>query len=191
MTIDLFKIENSIEPQKGLALISEPLSDDNYFGRSVVLLTEHGNEGSVGFVLNKKTEYILSDLIKDLDSEFTVYQGGPVQPNTLHYIHSLDEISNSVKIDDGLFWGGDFDQIKEMLDLGLVKESQIQFFIGYSGWSPDQLNEELEKHYWIIAEVEKKEILLNQSDHFWREKVELLGDKYKLWLNVPKNPSLN
>ena len=96
MTLDFFKIENELEAKAGLALISEPLSDDNYFGRSVVLITEHGKEGSVGFVLNKESEYYLSDLVSDLDSEFKVFQGGPVELKSLHYIHSLKEIKNSV-----------------------------------------------------------------------------------------------
>lgn len=189
--MDLFKIKNELKPQKGLSLISEPLSNDDYFGRSVILLTEHSDKGSVGFVLNKKTDYILSDLFEDFSAENMVFQGGPVEPNSLHYIHTLTQIRHKVEIKEGLFWGGDFEQIKEMLNLGLIKEDQIQFFLGYSGWSSMQLEEELEKHFWIISEIDEKEIFLSRSKDFWKEKIKHLGEAYKVWLNVPENPSLN
>ena len=191
MTLDFFKIENELEAKKGLALISEPLSDDNYFGRSVVLLTEHSKEGSVGFVLNKESEYFLYNLIPDLDAEFKVYQGGPVEVNSLHYIHSLKEVKNTVKIHDNLFWGGDFEQIKAMLKQGLIKESQIQFFLGYSGWAPNQLEHELNNSYWIVAKVEQEEIFFNKTHDFWKNKLKRMGQKYNIWLNVPENPNLN
>ena len=191
MSLDFFKIDNEIEPQKGLALISEPLSDDDYFARSVVLLTEHNSEGSVGFVLNKETKYVLSDLVKDLDSDFTVYKGGPVEPNTLHYIHSLPTISNALEIKDGLFWGGDFEQIKDWLNLGLINENQIQFFMGYSGWVTNQLITEIDNKYWVVAEVENEEVFFNRNHSFWQDKLKTMGEKYKIWLNVPENPSLN
>lgn len=191
MSLDFFKIENEIEPQKGLALISEPLSDDNYFGRSVVLLTEHGEEGSVGFVLNKETKYYLTDLIKDVDSEFKVFQGGPVQPNTLHYIHTLSQIKHSILIEEGLYWGGDFEQIKDLLKLGLIQENQIQFFLGYSGWASNQLDNEIKNNSWIVTRILKEEIFLNQTENFWKGRVKSMGEKYKIWLNVPTNPTLN
>ncbi len=191
MTLDLFKIENNLELTKGVVLISEPLADDDYFGRSVILLVEYGEKGSVGFILNKSSDYILSDLILDLDSKFKVFKGGPVQPNTLHYIHSVRHINNSLMIEDGLFWGGDFEQIKEEIIDGLINESQIQFFLGYSGWEKDQLEEEIKRNYWIITKVKKEELFSNQSDNFWKDNIKKLGSKYKTWLNVPKDPSLN
>ena len=191
MTLDFFKIENTKDPQKGLVLISEPLSDDDYFSRSVVLLTEHTSEGSIGFVLNKTTDYVLSDLIPELDSNLKVFKGGPVEPNSLHYIHSIQTIHNAVEINQDLYWGGDFEQIKELLKLSLIKDTQIQFFLGYSGWAPNQLDHELKNNYWIISDIDKEEIFLSRAETFWKEKIKRLGEAYKVWLNVPKNPSLN
>jgi len=188
---DLFKIDNEIEPKTGFALISEPFTDDDYFGRSVVFLTEHSKNGTLGFVLNKETEYILSDLVEDLDSTFKVYKGGPVETNSLHYIHSLGQIKDAVKINDELYWGGDFEQIKSLIKLNLIQEKQIQFFLGYSGWAQNQLEQELMQHFWIVAQVESKEIFLNQTDGFWRDKLKQMGEKFRIWLNVPENPNLN
>lgn len=191
MSLDLFKIENELAPKLGLALISEPLSDDNYFGRSVVLLTEHGDKGSVGFVLNKESEYVLSDLLPELDCEYQVYKGGPVELNSLHYIHTLEAINNSVKIKEGLFWGGDFEQLKDLLKLNLIKESQVQFFLGYSGWVSEQLEHELKNNYWVVAELNTEEMFFNKTELFWKTKLKQMGEKYRIWLNVPENPNLN
>jgi len=191
VSLDFFKIENELEPKAGLALISEPLSDDNYFGRSVVLITEHSKEGSVGFVLNKESEYVVSDLISELDCEFKVYNGGPVELKSLHYIHTIDTINNTVKIKEGLFWGGDFEQIKALLDLSLIKENQIQFFLGYSGWTAGQLNHELKNNYWVVTELGTNEIFFNKNEKFWSEKIKRMGEKYRMWLNVPENPNFN
>lgn len=191
MSLDLFVIENEIAPQKGLALVAEPLTDDDYFGRSIVLLTEHGPEGSVGFVLNKETNYNLSDIVEDLDADFMIYKGGPVEPNTLHYIHTLGHLEHAIPIEDGLFWGGDFDQLKDQIKLGMINDNQIQFFMGYSGWSPDQLDHELKNNFWIVSDIDKDDILLKQNDQFWNETVKALGEKFRIWLNVPENPNYN
>lgn len=191
MSLDLFKIENELAPQKGLSLIAEPLTDDDYFGRSVVLLAEHGLEGSVGFVLNKKTNYLLSDLVENLESDFIIYKGGPVEPNALHYIHTLGHLEDAIPIEDGLFWGGDFEQLKDQIKLGMINDKQIQFFMGYSGWSPDQLEHELNDHFWIVSAIDKKDILLKVNDRFWTDTVKALGDKFRIWLNVPENPNYN
>lgn len=191
MSLDLFIIENEIAPQKGLALVAEPLTDDDYFGRSIVLLAEHGPEGSVGFVLNKETNYTLSDIVEDLDADFMIYKGGPVEPNTLHYIHTLGHLEHAIPIEDGLFWGGDFDQLKDQIKLGMINDNQIQFFMGYSGWSPDQLDHELKNNFWIVSDIDKDDILLKQNDQFWNETVKALGEKFRIWLNVPENPNYN
>ncbi len=191
MTLDLFRIKNKLEPQRGLALISDPLSDDDYFGRSVVLLCEHGDEGSVGFVLNKETNYVLPDLIKEFDKDFKVYKGGPVEPNTLHYIHTFSEVEQAIEIRNGLYWGGNFEQIKDWVIVGIITPKQIQFFLGYSGWASHQLKHELNNNLWVVAEIEKDEIFVSESSRFWREKVKRIGGELKKWLNVPENPKLN
>ena len=191
MSLDLFNIENELAPKAGLVLISEPLSDDDYFGRSVVLLTEHGDKGSVGFVLNKESEYVLSDLVPELDCEYQVYKGGPVELKSLHYIHNIEKINNSIKIKDGLFWGGDFEQVKDLLKLNLIKENEVQFFLGYSGWRTKQLDDELNNNYWIVTELNSEDVFLNQTDNFWTTKLKKMGEKYRIWLNVPENPNLN
>jgi putative transcriptional regulator len=162
LNIDFFSIDNKQLARQGRVLISEPFLNDTYFKRSVVLLTEHSDEGSVGFVLNKPVDLSVTEVINDfpdIDTEVSI--GGPVNTNTIHYIHTLgDTIPNSVKILDNLYWGGDFEVIKDMISTGLIKGSEIRFFLGYAGWSPKQLENELSENAWLIS---GKEFLRNQA----------------------------
>ncbi|MBS3806785.1 MAG: YqgE/AlgH family protein [Bacteroidales bacterium] len=190
---DFFKVENeNMAPRQGRVLISEPLLNDSYFKRSVVLLTEHSENGSVGFVLNKPIDLTIQDVIKDFpEFDTKLYVGGPVGKDTVHYIHTLGElIPNSVHVKDNIYWGGDFDRVRELISEGLIQPSQIRFFLGYSGWSPKQLEGEIENNAWLISEVEGSWIM-SPDQNMWKEVLNSLGNRYKIWTNCPENPALN
>ena len=190
---DFFKVENeNMAPRQGRILISEPLLNDSYFKRSVVFLTEHSENGSVGFVLNKPIDLTIQDVIKDFpEFDTQLYVGGPVGKDTVHYIHTLGELlPNSVHVKDNIYWGGDFERLKELISEGMVDRSQIRFFLGYSGWSPQQLEGEIENNAWLISEVQGKWIML-PDENMWKEVLNSLGNRYKIWTNCPENPALN
>jgi len=132
--IDIFNImpEDKI-PGKGKILISEPFLPDTFFKRSIVYLTDHTAEGSVGFILNKKLDIRVSDAIAGFENwDETLNMGGPVAPETLHYLHQLGSIiPKSVWIDQDIYWGGDIDVIRKLIANGTIKQSQIRFFLGY------------------------------------------------------------
>ncbi len=189
---DFFKInKNDLVPEKGKILISEPLFDDTYFGRSVVLLTEHNEKGSVGFILNRLTDVKLHEVIPSVNIDISVSIGGPVETNTLHFIHTLGEIiPESVNIFDNLYWGGDFEHMKTLLQTGIISKNKIRFFVGYSGWHKGQLKQELEKNYWVTSRLPVKDIMM-KNKKIWHNSLEKLGGKYKTWINMPPNPELN
>ena len=193
LNIDFFSIDNNKGAKQGRVLISEPFLNDTYFKRSVVLLTEHSSEGSVGFVLNKPVDLAVSDVLNDfpeIDTEVSI--GGPVNTNTIHYIHTLGEaIPNSVKVLKNLYWGGDFEVIKDMINAGQIKGTEIRFFLGYAGWSPKQLENELSENAWLVSEMKPEHIMQGPGDNLWKDILEKSGDKYKTWVNFPENPSLN
>ncbi len=190
---DFFRTENTLKPQKGRVLISEPFLLDNYFKRSIVLLTEHSEEGTVGFVLNKPVNIRVKEIMNDFpDIEADVSLGGPVQTNTLHYIHTLgDIVPNSVKVIQNVFWGGDFDVIKRLLESGNLNTSTIRFFLGYSGWQSNQLDDELAENSWIISDIKPEEIMTPMNKHFWKKALNRMGTKYQMWANFPENPQMN
>ena len=193
LNIDFFSIENNKVARQGRVLISEPFLNDTYFRRSVVLLTEHSEEGSVGFVLNKPIDLAVHDVLSEfpeIDTEVSI--GGPVNTNTIHYIHTLGEIiPNSVLVIDNIYWGGDFEIMKELIRTGRIKGSDIRFFLGYAGWSPKQLENELSENAWLVSEMRSENIMQGPGDNLWKEILEKSGDKYKTWVNFPENPGLN
>lgn len=194
LNIDFFSIENNKVARQGLILISEPFLNDTYFKRSVVLLTEHSEEGSVGFVLNKPVDLTVNDVLTDfpeVDAEISI--GGPVNTNTIHYIHTVGEkIPNSVKVLEDLYWGGDFDAVKDLLVQGAIRSNQIRFFLGYAGWSPKQLENELSENAWLISEMKSEQIMQGPDDNLWKQVLERSGnEKYRTWINFPENPSMN
>lgn len=184
----------ALKPKKGKLLIAEPtLTGDVSFNRSVVLLAEHSKEGSVGFILNKPLEHQINDLVTEIEVPFQVYNGGPVEQDNLYFIHSVPHlIDNSVEISDGIYWGGDFEKTIDLINTHAVSEDDIRFFLGYSGWSSQQLNQELSSKSWVVIENEyESSIIRKSSSAFWKEKMVELGGDYLLWSNSPENPSLN
>ncbi len=192
MIDELFKIKNQILPQKGRILIAEPFLDDYYFKRSIVLLTEHNQDGSIGFVINNPVEVNLDELLPDFpDFNANVSLGGPVSTDSIQFIHTLgDSIQHSIKIKPGLFWGGDFEKMKLLIQIGRIKKEEILFFIGYSGWSPNQLEDEITQNSWIVTEL-STETIMSYNKNIWKHTLRSMGKKYKTWANFPDNPTLN
>jgi len=183
-----------LKPKKGKLLIAEPaLTGDVSFNRSVVLLAEHNEEGSVGFILNKPLEYNINDLVTEISIPLQVYNGGPVEQDNLYFIHKVPHlIDNSIEISDGIFWGGDFEKTVSLINDQIISEVDIRFFLGYSGWSSLQLDEELSSKSWIVVANEYESAIIQKSSvAFWKEKMVELGGNYLLWSNAPENPSLN
>ena len=184
--------ENNI--QKGHLLIAEPsIIGDVSFNRSVVLLADHSNEGSIGFILNKPLSYTLTELIPEIDASFKIYNGGPVEQDNLYFIHTIpDLIPDSIEIANGIYWGGDFETTKNLINQGAIERDKIRFFLGYSGWSALQLEEELETNSWIIQQNDsRKDLLKIPSIDFWKKRIIALGGEYAIWSNAPENPILN
>ena len=180
-------------PSKGKLLIAEPsILNDKSFNRSVIYLTEHSKEGSIGFILNKPTEFVLSDLIPEINSDCPIFTGGPVEQDNLYFIHQLPElIPDSVQISDEIYWGGNFDALSSLLNSNAINKSKIRFFLGYSGWSEEQLTEELNESTWIVTENKFQNLLNINSDEFWKNQLLKFGGEYQIWANAPENPALN
>jgi putative transcriptional regulator len=192
--LDLFAIlpEDKI-PEKGKILISEPFLPDTFFNRSLVYLTDHNPQGSVGFILNKKLDLKVSAAIAGFEGwNENLNMGGPVAPDTLHYLHNLgDLIPKSVLVEGNIFWGGDIDSIRELIKIGKIKQSQIRFFLGYSGWSAGQLERELNENSWVITRVKSDIIMNNRDDDTWKRVLRSFKNKYRMWADFPDSPEMN
>lgn len=193
---NIFKItHNNLLPAQGSVLISEPFLQDAYFQRSVVLLVEHTEKGSMGFVMNKKTDLIVNTFFPELKDfpEMPIYLGGPVRSTRLFFIHSLGDliIPNSLKIKDNLYFDGDFEALKRYIQNGHSIEGKVKFILGYSGWTEGQLRTEIKRNSWVVSNAAKENILLADGDSFWKNSVAQLGSNYEAWTKYPKDPNMN
>ncbi|TDQ77185.1 YqgE/AlgH family protein [Sphingobacterium yanglingense] len=181
-------------PTQGSLLISEPFILDSNFERSVVVLCEHSKEGAVGLILNHRSNVVLSDIIEAVASEkFPVYIGGPVQNDALFFIHQAPhKIAGSIPIATDIFWGGDLEQVILLINENIIEPQEIKFFLGYSGWSAGQLEDEINQNTWAIHNSFETELLfLQDDDELWKQALISLGPKYAHVANFPKNPHLN
>ncbi len=192
--IDFFSSDELIEPQRGDLLISEPYLPDPNFERTVILICEHDENGTIGFVLNKTAAVGLADVMEDLsESDSKLYVGGPVQQDTLHFIHRSDQlIEKSQEIIKDIHWGGDYDKLASLANTRQLQEDQIRFFIGYSGWSEGQLLGELKEKSWIVfKDVTSDLIFKTPPQNLWKHVLNQMGGKFKLISNYPIDPRLN
>ncbi|PSG88359.1 YqgE/AlgH family protein [Aurantibacter aestuarii] len=184
----------AIKPKKGDLLFAEPtILGDISFNRSVILLTNHSKDGSIGFILNKPLNFLLSDLIPEIEQEFKVYNGGPVEQDNLYFIHKKpDLIPDSIEINNEIYWGGNFDVALQLIKDKKLDSNDIKFFLGYSGWDFNQLEVELKNNAWIVSKNPYKNKIINKDyEFFWKEKMLELGGEYSIWSNAPEHPSYN
>ena len=191
----LFQIRsNSLDPQRGEILMSEPTMNDFYFGRSVVLLIDHTEtDGSFGIIMNKPLGTKLNeiaDVFEDFDAP--VFLGGPVAENQIFFMHTLgDLIPDSYQIMDGLYWGGDTDTLNTLIATGIANKENTRFFLGYSGWESGQLIDELVRNSWLVGKANSHLLLNTPAKSMWKDFVSRTGKEYTMWSRFPKNPEDN
>jgi putative transcriptional regulator len=168
------------------------LADPN-FRRTVILLCEHTTEGSFGLVLNRPTGHRISEVAAEgMPFDGDLGLGGPVQPDTLHYLHPYgDDIDGALPVVDGVFWGGEFDHVQELLESGVVDAERFRFFLGYSGWGAGQLDEEHDEGSWIVLPATSDLVWAAADAALWRRVLRTLGGEYALLSTYPDDPRMN
>jgi putative transcriptional regulator len=184
---------NSLKPAAGRLLLSEPFLFDPNFKRTVVILCEHNEKGSFGFVLNKPVDIILTDVL-DIDTvlDIPLYLGGPVQNDTLHFIHKDKSLADlSIEVGDGIYWGGGFEEVRSRIENNTLEKENFIFFIGYSGWGTGQLEEELDSKSWIVANASARIVFEQDNETMWKNILREMGSSYSYLSNAPENPQMN
>jgi putative transcriptional regulator len=185
---------STTQPSTGKLLISEPFLSDPNFKRSVVLLAEHSEEGTLGFILNQPSALLLKDLVPDLwEANYPVFIGGPVEIDTVHFIHRCyDKLNSGEEIANGIYWGGNFETLKILVNNNSIAENEVKFFLGYSGWGAFQLKEEITENTWIVSDKFHQDLVFSHNEEVvWREVILNLGPKYAHISNFPSDPNLN
>lgn len=191
---ELFKIQsNTLNPVIGDVLISEPFMNDFYFRRSVILLIDHNEKGSLGVIFNKRLTIPFNEIVQGFP-EFNadVYLGGPVETDRIFFIHTVGEmIPDSHLISNGLYWSGNINVLKSMIKMDLIKPHEVRFYVGYAGWDGGQLRNELKANTWVVGRFTSKQLLRTMPGKMWSDFVKQIGKRYTLWDKFPVNPSDN
>ncbi len=179
--------------EQGKLIIAEPFLHDPYFKRAVVLLTEHSKKGTMGFVINSPSDLKISDAIKDFPKvDLKVFIGGPVDQDVVFYIHSFGEkVPNSIKIRKGVYWGGDFSKIQEFAKENRLNDDNIRFFVGYAGWGPSQIRDEMKRNAWFIYSCKSQYVFYKKPKRLWGKILRDNKSPFSLLSKFPDSPSLN
>ena len=196
MDMTIFQVEsNKVLPRQGGLLISAPFLRDYHFARSVVLVIDHNEEGSMGLVLNKNFSRLmtLNELVPALATlpPIPLYKGGPIGRETLFYLHTLSYLKDALPLGNGLYLTGDFDQMQQYILSGAPTQGVVRFFMGYAGWQKGQLKQEIEANTWLINNDSEVDLLNMYLRDLWREILCDMGGKYAIWSRYPKYPIMN
>ena len=196
MDMSIFQIEsNKATPRQGSLLVSAPFLMDYHFARSVVLVVEHNDEGSMGIVMNKNFSNLmtLNELVPELASipPIPLYKGGPVGRDTLFYLHTFSYLKDALPLGNGLYVNGDFEQMKRYILAGGETQGMVRFFMGYAGWQRGQLTQEIEANTWMVSNDSQVDLLNMYLRNLWKESLCDMGGKYAVWSRYPKYPIMN
>lgn len=197
LNLDIFNLLDSQPvPSRGSLLVAKPTVEDFCFKRSVTVLVDHDEEGSMGVMVNKPTRFTLNEIMPDLEcnAQIPLYLGGPVGTNQLFFVHTLgkEAIPDSEQLAPGLFFGGNFDLMKLFLANGHDINEKVKFMVGYSGWTSDQLDNEVNRHDWAVLKGDIAQLVMSDDNEtIWHKAVERFGDQYRLWKAWPDDVSLN
>lgn len=181
-----------LKPAQGSILISEPSLRDFYFRQSVILLAEHNEEGSFGLIINKPIEAKLNELLKGFPKyNLPVFLGGPVKTDSIFFFHTREDVPGCLPVMEGLFWGGDLEIIREKLHDKQMLPHEIRFFVGYAGWSPNQLDRELREKSWVLSQSTVTELFGADPVNLWSNYLRSMGKDYAIWANFPADPTFN
>ena len=153
----------------GTILISSTSLDDHNFDRVVIFITEYNEQGAMGFVFNKLFPRTFNELAEFKNSKsFPLYEGGPVENESLFFLHCQPNlIEDGTLIVDSIYLGGDFMQAVAKINEGILNESGIKLFIGYCGWDPGQLEEEVQEGSWLISDTKPQTVFIHPIGTLW------------------------
>ncbi|WP_103019593.1 YqgE/AlgH family protein [Salinibacter altiplanensis] len=184
---------DEIDLGPGTLLISAPMMQDPNFRRAVVLICEHNDrEGTFGLILNRELDVQLGDVLDEyVTYDPSLYMGGPVQRETLHYLHMRDDIPGGVVLPGDVTWGGDFETVQRLAKGGDAAPDDLRFFLGYAGWGPGQLDDEIGEEAWIPAPGAAEFVFDTSPDSLWRTILRRMGGEYAVLANFPDDPRMN
>jgi putative transcriptional regulator len=184
-----------VQVSKGSFLIASPHLRDPNFRQTVVLICDHGPGGSLGLVVNRRTEQHIMDVLPQTtglhERAGLVYSGGPVQRDNLLILHRVGlTVPESQPIFDGVCLGGDLTALEEVSSRG-QPDDLVRVYMGYAGWAAGQLQFELSTGSWFVIPADLKLVFARDPQQMWRKIIGPMGGNFPLYATMPPDPSLN
>lgn len=178
---------------KGKLLISTPDTTGDIFSRSVILIVEHNHEGAFGLILNKRHRNISAKLETITGFEVNIYEGGPVETDKIFFIVKGSPITeNALAINSNFYVSEDIETIFSALIEHSLEADQVKIFAGYSGWSSQQLENEIQRKFWtVVDDAYQLDYTSSTGETLWRQIMQNLGGQNLLWMNTPIDVHLN
>jgi putative transcriptional regulator len=169
----------------GSVLVTKPFVQNSFYKRSVVLIVEHSNKGTIGFILNKRVDIMVKDALEDFpDVELPLYFGGPMQNEIVYFIHSCPKIEDCQKIHQDFYWGGNYEHAKLLIETHQITKKEIRFFSGYSIWEVGQLQSEINNGTsWLLCKNVAKNLMEYNDEKLWHSLVSKMSSNYALFVN--------
>jgi len=180
---------------KGIFLVAAPSLRDPNFRQTVVLLCEHGSQGALGVVVNRPTAIHLSEALPQVPvlegQRHLLFSGGPVQPNhILILLRTGQVLDNAHHVFDGVYMGGDMAALERILTVP-SGTAAFRAYVGYSGWSPGQLENEMKTGSWITLPADPSLVFDKDPLRIWTDIMSSLGSRYEMYAQMPPDPNLN
>ena len=187
--------ESCLILRKGIFLIADPRLKDPNFSQTVILLCEHNDQGSLGVVVNRPTLLKVAEAIPNIkalsSTSNVIYSGGPVQTHQVMTLcRTTEQIPDSKYVGDGMYLGGTLQALEDMLS-SKASGTSIRAYMGYAGWSSNQLESELEESSWKVVPANQKFVFDIEPSEVWPTLLATLGKEYGIYKTMPRDPSMN
>jgi putative transcriptional regulator len=162
-------------------LLAMPQMRDPNFERAVVLLCEHGEEGTMGLVVNRPTTTSVVSIVQiedveDANADLSVWVGGPVDTSRAWILSTEDPgTPERIQLKHGLFLAASTDALRRFLKAPVEEQNRYRFLLGYAGWAPGQLEGELAASAWLNAPLDPEIIFNTPPEQMWNEAIKRLG----------------
>lgn len=180
---------------KGIFLVASPGLRDPNFRQTVILLCKHGPEGALGVVVNRPTEINITEVLPQVPilegQHHQVFSGGPVQRNNLLILYRTpEEPEDSHHVFNGVYMGGDMQALEDLLQ-DPSSLGNFRTFMGYSGWAPGQLENEMRTGSWLTVPADSTTMFGKDHNGLWGNILRSLGEDMALYADMPPDPQMN
>jgi len=163
------------EPAAGMLLVAARELRDPFFGKSVILLLQHDVTGSKGLILNRLSDWRLSDVVSDIDGaqadQYPLFFGGPMGVHkVVMLVHTADAVAPARQVTDDIYFS-DSRRVFEKLLAARTPADELHFYLGYAGWTTGQLAGEIARGSWHLVKGDPEAVFDVGNEGLWEQMI--------------------